>query len=93
MKVNLTKGVQDLYGGNSKIPHENMKKTHALFCDRKDSNNFNSLKNIQKDFFKRMNSKLFKTDCKVYMKKKKSKNSHNVNEGDLSQRNIRTYYL
>ena len=47
MKVNLTKGVQDLYGGNSKIPHENMKKTHALFCDRKDSNNFNSLKNIQ----------------------------------------------
>ena len=36
MKVNLTKEVQDLYGENSKMPHENMKKMHALFCDRKD---------------------------------------------------------
>ena len=27
------------------------------------------------------------------MKKKKSKNSQNVNEGELSQRDIRTYYL
>ena len=36
VEVNLTKDVQDLYGENSKMPQENMKKMHALSCDRKD---------------------------------------------------------
>ena len=35
VEVNLTKDVQDLYGENSKMPQENMKKMHALSCDRK----------------------------------------------------------